>query len=111
MREGYTTGSAVSAAAVAAFRQCADPVELLLPGGKKLVVPVKGESSRCLAILQRERLQRLPVVQRLLVRRKNEGIELVVKTDATNYPRTLVVIFKKVEHLSTFGQRFEGENE
>lgn len=44
LREGYTTGSAVSAAAVAAFRQCADPVELLLPGGKKLVVPVKSQS-------------------------------------------------------------------
>ena len=44
LREGYTTGSAVSAAAVAAFRQCADPVELLLPGDKKLVIPVKSQS-------------------------------------------------------------------
>ena len=44
LREGYTTGSAVSAAAVAAFRQCADPVELLLPGNKKLVIPVKSQS-------------------------------------------------------------------
>ena len=32
LREGYTTGSAMSAAAVAAFRQCAAPVELLLEG-------------------------------------------------------------------------------
>ena len=43
LREGYTTGSAVSAAAVAAFRHCAGPVELLLPGNKKLVIPVKSQ--------------------------------------------------------------------
>ena len=52
LREGYTTGSAVSAAAVAAFRQCADPVELLLPGGKKLVIPVKSQSGACAVVIK-----------------------------------------------------------
>ena len=52
LREGYTTGSAVSAAAVAAFRQCADPVELLLPGNKKLVIPVKGQSGSCAVVVK-----------------------------------------------------------
>jgi cobalt-precorrin-5B (C1)-methyltransferase len=52
LREGYTTGSAVSAAAVAAFRQCADPVELLLPGNKKLVIPVKSQSGSCAVVVK-----------------------------------------------------------
>ena len=52
LREGYTTGSAVSAAAVAAFRQCADPVELLLPGNKKLVIPVKSQSGSSAVVVK-----------------------------------------------------------
>ncbi|MBR0460072.1 MAG: cobalt-precorrin-5B (C(1))-methyltransferase [Victivallales bacterium] len=40
LRTGFTTGSAASAAAVAAFRQSAAPVMLLLPGGKNLEIPV-----------------------------------------------------------------------
>ena len=52
LREGYTTGSAVSAAAVAAFRQCADPVELILPGNKKLVIPVKSQSGSCAVVVK-----------------------------------------------------------
>ena len=44
VRDGYTTGSAVGAAAVAAFRRSADPVLLLLPGGGRLSVPVKEQS-------------------------------------------------------------------
>ena len=52
LREGYTTGSAVSAAAVAAFRHCADPVELLLPGNKKLIVPVKSQSGPCAVVVK-----------------------------------------------------------
>ena len=52
MREGYTTGSAVSAAAVAAFRQCADPVELLLPGDKKLSIPVKSQSGASAVVIK-----------------------------------------------------------
>ena len=43
LREGYTTGSAVCAAAVAAFRRCADPVVLTLPGNRKWTVPVKSQ--------------------------------------------------------------------
>lgn len=52
LREGYTTGSAVSAAAVAAFRQCSDPVELLLPGNRKLVIPVKSQSGSCAVVVK-----------------------------------------------------------
>ena len=52
LRDGYTTGSAVSAAAVASFRQCADPVELLLPGNKKLVIPVKSQSGSCAIVVK-----------------------------------------------------------
>ena len=52
LREGYTTGSAVSAAAVAAFRRSSDPVELLLPGGKKLAVPVKSQSGPCAVVVK-----------------------------------------------------------
>lgn len=52
LREGYTTGSAVSAAAVAAFRQCSDPVELLLPGSKKLVIPVKSQSGSSAVVVK-----------------------------------------------------------
>ena len=52
LRDGYTTGSAVSAAAVASFRQCADPVELLLPGNKKLVIPVKSQSGSCAVVVK-----------------------------------------------------------
>ncbi len=40
LRNGFTTGSAAGAAAVAAFRQSAEPVELFLPGGGRLAVPV-----------------------------------------------------------------------
>ena len=40
LRNGFTTGSAVSAAAVAAFRNSADQVELLLPSGGTLLIPV-----------------------------------------------------------------------
>ena len=52
LREGYTTGSAVSAAAVAAFRQCADPVELILPGNKKLVSPVKSQCGNSAVVVK-----------------------------------------------------------
>ncbi|MBQ9338081.1 MAG: cobalt-precorrin-5B (C(1))-methyltransferase [Lentisphaeria bacterium] len=52
LRDGYTTGSAVCAAAVAAFRQCADPVELLLPGGGKLTVPVKSQCGSCATVVK-----------------------------------------------------------
>lgn len=40
LRNGFTTGSAAGAAAVAAFRKSAEPVELCLPGGGRLTVPV-----------------------------------------------------------------------
>ena len=40
LRNGYTTGSAAAAAAVAAFRQCSAPVELHLPGGGKISIPI-----------------------------------------------------------------------
>ena len=40
LRNGFTTGSAVAAAAVAAFRNSADQVELLLPSGETLLIPV-----------------------------------------------------------------------
>ncbi|MDD3119027.1 MAG: cobalt-precorrin-5B (C(1))-methyltransferase CbiD [Victivallales bacterium] len=40
LRNGYTTGSAATAAAVAAFRRQSDPVTLQLPGGGKLTVPI-----------------------------------------------------------------------
>ena len=40
LRNGYTTGSAASAAAVAAYRQSAAPVRLHLPGGGQLTVPI-----------------------------------------------------------------------
>lgn len=52
LREGYTTGSAVSAAAVAAYRRSPDPVELLLPGNKKLVIPVKSQSGSCAVVVK-----------------------------------------------------------
>ena len=52
LREGYTTGSAVSAAAVAAFRHCAEPVELLLPGNKKRVIPVKNQLESCAVVVK-----------------------------------------------------------
>ena len=52
LREGYTTGSAVSAAAVAAYRHCSDPVELLLPGNQKLVIPVKSQSGPCAVVVK-----------------------------------------------------------
>jgi len=40
LRNGFTTGSAACAAAMAAFRQSPDPVELFLPGGGRLTVPI-----------------------------------------------------------------------
>ena len=40
LRNGFTTGSAAGAAAMAAFRQSAEPVELFLPGGGRLTIPV-----------------------------------------------------------------------
>ena len=41
LRNGYTTGSAASAAAVAAYLRSAVPVRLRLPGGECLTVPVR----------------------------------------------------------------------
>ena len=52
LREGYTTGSAVSAAAVAAFRQSSEPVELLLPGGGRLTIPVKSCSGTSAVVVK-----------------------------------------------------------
>ena len=40
LRDGFTTGSAASAAAVAAFLRSAAPVDLFLPAGRRLTVPV-----------------------------------------------------------------------
>lgn len=40
LRNGFTTGSAASAAAVAAFLHSGNPVELILPSGESLKIPV-----------------------------------------------------------------------
>ena len=50
------------------------------------VASVQGEGCGCLAMLQSQRFQRFSVVNRFLIGREDEGIELVVKPDAVNLP-------------------------
>ncbi|MBQ6472758.1 MAG: cobalt-precorrin-5B (C(1))-methyltransferase [Victivallales bacterium] len=52
LRNGFTTGSAMCAAAVAAWRGSAEPVELELPGGGRLAIPVAWQKGHCAAVVK-----------------------------------------------------------
>ena len=52
LRNGFTTGSAMCAAAVAVWRGSAEPVALELPHGGRLVIPVAWQKGDCAAVIK-----------------------------------------------------------
>ena len=82
-----------------------DGVTAIVPKPTKIIdgVSVHRNGSRCIAILQGQRFQRLSVILSWLIGRQKLGIELVVEPDTIEFPRVRIATLYIIEGLCSLG--------